>query len=413
MLIQRFKRRFDSRQTDKADPLGMLVVFNMLLTGFDAPVEQVLYLDRKLVAHDLLQAIARVNRTAGAKPSGYVVDYIGVARHLNKALEEYDDVDVAGSMLDIAVELPTLLDRRNRAVEVFRSRGIMDLFAQVPQCVQLLADLRIRAEFINALRQFYETLNLLEHRPEVPPDVFRDAKLLGFINKVAANLYRDPMLNLLGIAEKVKSLIDTHVSARGVDPKIPPTTITITDAAFEQVLANEPNGRARAAQMQHAARFHITGFTNQNPSYARQMSEKLEAILQRFKDDWDALERELSRFIDELKRGDAADFPGLEPKTQVPFVRLMLEFCFPNADADDSQRHALIAATLDLVKRIRREIRLVGFWRNPDARERLTKGLVRDLDETELCPLGQGRDLAQRLVALAKENHEALTLTTA
>lgn len=411
LLIQRFKRRFEQRQSDKTDPLGILVVFNMLLTGFDAPVEQVLYLDRKVVAHDLLQAIARVNRTAGAKPCGYVVDYIGVARHLNKALEEYDDADVAGSMLDIAVELPKLLDRRNRAIEVFRSRGITDLFAQVQQCVQLLADLRIRAEFINALRQFYETLNLLEHRPEVPPDVFRDAKLLGFINKVAANLYRDPLLNLLGLAEKVKALIDKHVSARGVDPKIPPTTIT--DAAFEQVLANEPNSRARAAQMQHAARFHITGFTNQNPSYARQMSEKLEAILQRFKDDWDALEHELSRFIDELKRGDTADFPGLESKTQVPFVRLMLEFCFPNADADDSQRHALIAATLDLVERIRHEIRLVGFWRNADARERLTKRLVRDLDDSGLCPLGQERDLAQRLVALAKENHEALIRTGA
>ena len=56
--------------------------------------------------------------------------------------------------------------------------------------------------------------------------------------------------------------------------------------------------------MQHAARYHIIGFSNQNPAYARKMSEKLEEILQRFKDDWDALERELRRFIDELKRGD-------------------------------------------------------------------------------------------------------------
>jgi type I restriction enzyme R subunit len=405
-LIQRFKRRFDTRQSDKTDPLAVLVVFNMLLTGFDAPVEQVLYLDRKVVAHDLLQAIARVNRTSSTKSCGYVVDYIGVARHLNKALEDYDGADVEGAMLDVGVELPKLLDRRDRAVAVFTSRGITDLFAQVQQCVQLLADMRIRAEFINALRRFYETLNLLEHRPEVPPDVFRDAKLLGFINKVAANLYRDPMLNLLGVAEKVKGLIDKHVSARGVDPKIPPTTIT--DAAFEQVLANEPNGRARAAQMQHAARFHITGFTNQNPSYARQMSEKLEEILNRFKDDWDALERELRRLIEELKRGDATDFPGLEPKTQVPFVRLMLELCFPNADVDDDQRRALVAATLRLVDRIRREIRLVGFWRNAEARERLTKQLVRGLDDSGLCPPGRERDLAQRLVALAKENHEAL-----
>ena len=64
---------------------------------FDAPVEQVLYLDRKVVAHDLLQAIARVNRTCGAKKRGYVVDYIGVARHLTDALKDYDGSDIEAS----------------------------------------------------------------------------------------------------------------------------------------------------------------------------------------------------------------------------------------------------------------------------------------------------------------------------
>ncbi len=182
----------------------MMVVNNMLLTGFDAPIEQVMYLDRKVVAHDLLQAIARVNRTYGRKKCGYVVDYIGVARHLNDALKDYDGEDTKGALIDINVELPKLIDRRNRAVAVFTDRGITDLQTEVEACVDLLADLKIRAEFINKLRMFYETLNILEHRPEVPNDVFRDAKLLGFINKVAANLYRDPALNLLGVAEKVK-----------------------------------------------------------------------------------------------------------------------------------------------------------------------------------------------------------------
>jgi len=65
--IQRFKRKLSGEKTDKTDPLSILVVNNMLLTGFDAPVEQVLYLDRRIVAHDLLQAVARVNRTSGAK----------------------------------------------------------------------------------------------------------------------------------------------------------------------------------------------------------------------------------------------------------------------------------------------------------------------------------------------------------
>ena len=76
---------------------------------------------------------------------------------------------------------------------VFTDRGITDLQEQVDDCVDLLEDLKTQADFINKLRMFYETLNILEHRPEVPGDVFRDAKLLGFINKVAANLYRDPL----------------------------------------------------------------------------------------------------------------------------------------------------------------------------------------------------------------------------
>jgi type I restriction enzyme R subunit len=405
--IKRFKRKFALDKTEKTDPLAILVVVNMLLTGFDAPVEQVLYLDRKIVAHDLLQAIARVNRTANQKKCGYMVDYVGVARHLEEALSDYDGEDIEGAFLNISSELPKLLDRRARGVAIFTGRGIKDLQAEVEACVQLLEDLKIRADFINKVRAFYETLSLLEHRPEVPGDVFRDAKLLGFINKVAANLYRDPALDLLGVPEKVKSLIYAHVSARGVDPKIPP--IAITDAQFEAVLNGETNSRARATQMQHAARYHIIGFSSQNPAYARKMSDRLEEILQKFKDDWDALERELKKFIAELKQGDRQDFPNLDPRVQVPFVRLVLEQSGMGGDTPAPQREAAIRATLSMIERIQQEVRKVGFWKNPELRELLTKMLVRDLSDARInSPTGE-RDLAQRLVALAKENHIYLT----
>ena len=406
-FIKRFKRKFAPQNTGKTDPLSILVVMNMLLTGFDAPVEQVLYLDRKIVAHDLLQAIARVNRTSGQKKCGYVVDYIGVARHLSEALDDYDGEDTEGALIDITTELPKLLDRRARAVAVFTDRGVTDLQGQVDVCVQLLEDLKVRADFINKLRMFYEMLGLLEHRPEVPGDVFRDAKLLGFINKVAANLYRDPALDLFGVAEKVKALINAHVSARGVDPTIPP--VAITDTEFEQVLQAQTSDRARAAQMQHAARYHIIGFSNQNPAYARKMSERLDEILEKFKNDASALARELRKFIGELRQGDRNDFPDLDPNVQVPFVRLVLEECSKGRELPDDERATSILATLDMVERIRQEIRKVGFWKNPDMRELLTKTLVRDLDHAGICRPDGDRDLAQRLVALARENHENLT----
>jgi type I restriction enzyme R subunit len=405
-VVERFKRRWGEARTDKTDPLSMLVVMNMLLTGFDAPVEQVLYLDRKIVAHDLLQAIARVNRTFGRKRCGYVVDYVGVAKHLAKALEGYDTEDTAGAMIDIATELPALLDLRARAVGVFTSRGITDLRTEVPRCVELLADLKIRADFINKVRKFYQKLGTLEHRPEVPADVFRDAKLLGFINKVAANLYRDPALNLLGVADKVKALIDAHISARGIDPKIPP--VAITDAEFEKILGAEKDAKGRAAQMKHAARYHIIRFSNQNPQFAKKMSERLEEILQRFKDDWDALERELRTLIDRLREGDRADFPDLDPDAQVPFVRMVLEECDPDNSWSEAQRSRALAATIDMVERIRQELRKAGFWKNKDMREVLTKALKRDLDDAGLATATAARELAQKLVELARENHESL-----
>jgi type I restriction enzyme R subunit len=75
---------------------------------------------------------------------------------------------------------------------------------------------------------------------------------------------------------------------------------------------------------------------------------------------------------------------------------------------DESQRVKAIGAALDIVERIRQEIAKIGFWKNSDRRELLTKHLVRDLDASGVCPPGKERDIAQRLVALAKENHEYL-----
>ena len=405
-LVQRFKRKLAVEETDKTDPLAILVVMNMLITGFDAPVEQVMYLDRKLVGHDLLQAIARVNRTAANKRCGYVVDYIGVAWHLTEALAEYDGEDVTGALLDLVTELPRLLDRHARAVAVFTDRGIRDLKEEVTDSVYLLADLKIRADFITKLRLFYDSFNLLEHRPEVPAEVFRDAKLLGFINKVAANLYRNPLLNLVGVPQRVKELINRHVTARGVDPKIEP--VAITDVAFEEEVKKHQTSRRRAAEMQHAAKYHLVSFEAQNPAYADKMSKKLKEILQKFRDDWEALERELRKFIEELRAGDVNEFPDLDVQTQVPFVRMILEEFGQGVELSGAPREKAIGATLDMVERTRQEIGKVGFWTNTYAREVLTKVLVRDLNDCGLCPAGKERDLAQRFVALAKENHEAL-----
>ena len=90
--VKSFKMAFGGEDEGVIGDMGILVVNNMLITGFDAPVEQVMYLDKVTTGHNLLQAIARVNRVGSdTKDKGFVVDYVGVGHHLKKAIDVYDE----------------------------------------------------------------------------------------------------------------------------------------------------------------------------------------------------------------------------------------------------------------------------------------------------------------------------------
>ena len=108
----------------------------MLLTGFDAPVEQVMYIDKKIKEHTLLQAIARVNRVATGKKRGFVVDYIGLAHHLTEALSLYakagEEEELLNGLKSILSELPVLEQRYERLIQHFEAAGVSRIreFAQ-------------------------------------------------------------------------------------------------------------------------------------------------------------------------------------------------------------------------------------------------------------------------------------------
>ncbi len=104
-------------------PIGILIVKSMLLTGFDAPIEQVLYIDRSLKEAELLQAVARVNRPAESKKCGYVVDYYGVANHLTEALKAYAAEDVDGVLHDLREEVAKLDSMRQQRRRSSRKRA--------------------------------------------------------------------------------------------------------------------------------------------------------------------------------------------------------------------------------------------------------------------------------------------------
>ncbi len=155
--------QFDEKESSQ---LAFLIVKSMLLTGFDAPIAQVMYLDRSIKEAELLQAVARVNRTHSKdgvkKTCGIVVDYYGVAHHLTEALAAYSADDVEGALQSLATELPRLRECHGELLELFHEGSS----GRAPQLVSLSE--RDRAELV---RRFADW----KHRHI--PDPERSAKL--------------------------------------------------------------------------------------------------------------------------------------------------------------------------------------------------------------------------------------------
>lgn len=420
--IARFKRPFPKEphryDETKYDPLSFLIVKSMLLTGFDAPVEQVMYLDRHIKEAELLQAIARVNRTHGEKKeAGIVVDYYGVAHHLQEALAAYAPEDVEGMFQSLKDEIPKLRDQHRRVVDVFRSHGVDIGDREAP--IELLRDERIRAEFHVKLKHFLATLDLVLPRPEAL-DFTGDAKLLGEIQARARNRYRGGE-RLIGkeVGEKVRHLIDEHLEAYGIDPTVPP--IEITSAQFPEHVAKERSPRAQASEMEHALRYHIRKRFDEDPVFYERLSERLEKLLKDMEGQWEALVLELWVLQKDATTGRTEDDTGLDPESEAPFYDVLLQQALGKGaiagaaegvegeQPGERMQARLIELTVEIVEHIRQEIGAVDFWSNVHRQTTLRQWIVRFLDDADgLIPFERLAHTADLLVELAKANHERL-----
>lgn len=112
LYSKQVKKRLEARFKDVKDPLRLVIVRDMWLTGFDAPCCHTMYIDKPMKGHNLMQAIARVNRVFKNKPGGLVVDYIGIANELKAALKTYTDAKGKGDPTHNAAEaLAVLLEK--------------------------------------------------------------------------------------------------------------------------------------------------------------------------------------------------------------------------------------------------------------------------------------------------------------
>ncbi|MFI0763291.1 type I restriction endonuclease subunit R [Streptomyces anulatus] len=293
-------------------PIAFLIVKSMLLTGFDAPIEQALYLDRPIRDAELLQAIARVNRPARRKTEGLVVDYYGVLNNLTVTLAAYQgNPQAMESLRDMADELPEL----DRAAGEFRrfleSEGIdpgsLATRAQLAEAVLALSDPVVRASFDRLLGEFLAAVDrVLPHQDALA--YVPDARAWSVLQMRVRRHYRDDTgggFTMRGYGRKVRALIAEHLEAREVDEAVPPVSILAPD--FDEVVGRLPVREAAAEQVQ-GLRYHLEErqAVEDRPVY-RQLSEELERVLEEFAGRWDDIVRELGPLVERARQAEQTD----------------------------------------------------------------------------------------------------------
>lgn len=423
--VENFKKPFDTGDPAAGKPpkpetgLGFLVVCDMLLTGFDAPVEQVMYLDKKLREHGLLQAIARVNRVHAGKARGYIVDYIGIANHLSQALQIYagDDEaiqDVMGTMTDVNGEIPVLEGRYRRIVQFFSDLRVTEIegylrqtipdvahtYAVLEQAVEALENVRPRAEFDTLLDFFLQSLNIVLPHPAAD-DYKIPAKRLGFLARRVRDRYQDTSVgNLAKAGAKVRQLINEHLVSQGIDPKIPP--LDLLDPDFMAKVSAGEHPRAKASEMEHAIRQHCKIKFNQDPVFYGKLVEKLEALIKRYEDDWDALYQAMLDLQAEAATGRRAEAtPGVSVEQQ-PYHDLLAQLAF-GGSAPAGEQEKLVALTAEVYRIIGSHTGIVSFWENRFRVSRLRGDLSRAVLYSGIEAMVAGHEkIVAELVTLAR-----------
>ena len=410
-VIKKFKKPLYHPDSKKADPLAFIIVKSMLLTGFDAPIEGVMYLDRPIQGAELLQAIARVNRSGFGKRCGIVVDYYGVARHLKEALAAYADADVDGALASLKDELPVLRERHMRLEELFRPYGVIS-FGNDDACIDALANERLRADFSVKLKEFLVSLDTILPRPEGLPYV-KDAKNLSYIYARARNRYKDIPEIGRDVGAKVRKLIDDYVVSLGVDPRIPP--IQLTDASFDKHVSGASSDRAKASEMEHAIRSHIRRNLDQDPVLYRKLSERLDNILKELGEQWEEIVRQLQNMISGIRTGhvNGECMPDGLSDCYVPFLRTILAEVYGDQDINSEKLVRIQAVTVDLVDLLIFELKSNRRIWSPSKRadqDSLNAMLFEHLMQLSPPLVGDEKAgiLADKLMEQARANHDRL-----
>ncbi|HAS72683.1 MAG TPA: type I restriction endonuclease subunit R [Clostridiales bacterium UBA8960] len=286
--IENFKLPFGS-ETDLSrggkkqfDNTAILIVSDMLLTGYDAPIVQCMYIDKLLKEHNLLQAIARVNRTSSGKEYGLVVDYAGITNYLTDALKIFSgDLEANDVMTNIENEKTILENRHSKIMAYFNTIKIdrhkeHDKF--VDACVLYLEPDDLRDKYIELVKLFNKSMDI------VLPDPFAvayeyDLKLFNDIKLEAVNTYTPEKLFITKEeSKKIQMIIDEHLRATGVHYLLS-EAVDITDSKrFEEELARK-GGKTKELTIANRIKHTIQANKKENPEFYDDLAKRLERLI--------------------------------------------------------------------------------------------------------------------------------------
>jgi len=429
--IKSFKLAFGGEDEGVKGDMGILIVRDMLLTGFDAPVEQVMYLDKVVVAHNLLQAIARVNRVSDeAKDKGFVVDYVGIGHHLKKAIDTYDEreqKEVLDALSFPEEELRELAESHAAIMALLKERGLEDL-SDHDAFFDIFYDEDLRFDYLLAFRELTRCLNVVFPARQAL-DHMDDYQALAEINALAQKHFRDQRLSMKGIPPKLRAITDEHLRSKGIDLKVAP--ISILDEDFEKDTGKRGRTKTKAAEVEHAIRHHLHVELEDDPDLQASFAEALANIFKQFRDNWNKIYEELEKLRARIINASKEPTYGLQRKKQMPLFRMFRRELFDSGgggDGDGAVEAAEPAASygmgeeerisrlVDLTQKVflvvERELKLTGFWESIPARNKLKAEIQSVLLSPEFAPIpGLVRartHLVSRVMEIAEKNNDII-----
>ncbi len=275
--------------------IDILIVCSKLLTGFDAPLCQVLYIDKELKEHGLLQAIARTNRLHEGKDYGLIVDYRGLIEKLDTAmdmysgagLENFDGGDLKGVVVDVMSAIGNLRSAYTQLVELFAPVGSI---SDAEAVEVFLADDKMRQDFYTLLCAFGRALHLVLNAEQAYNALSKEERqkyqdTFIFFSKVRRSVklqYCDAIDNA-EYEPLMQNLLDTHLSVARLKKITSPIDILNKDD-FEKELEELGSLRSKADAIASRMTRSISEKRDENPAYYDSFSKRIRDALALYKE---------------------------------------------------------------------------------------------------------------------------------